>query len=84
MRWIAALIHHVAGRIPFNSCSTKAKRLSCGSILTDRDRSAGCTTMGRPAQDTMSRWTAEIGSATYVAVGATFEFIGGTKKQAPE
>lgn len=39
--------------------------------------------MGTPAQDTLGRRMAEMGSATYVSVGAAFDFIGGTKEQAP-
>ena len=38
--------------------------------------------MGTPAQDTLRKQLAEIGPATYLAVGAAFDFIGGTKKQA--
>jgi N-acetylglucosaminyldiphosphoundecaprenol N-acetyl-beta-D-mannosaminyltransferase len=40
--------------------------------------------MGTPAPDTIGRRMAEIAPATYVAVGAAFDFIGGMKKQAPQ
>jgi N-acetylglucosaminyldiphosphoundecaprenol N-acetyl-beta-D-mannosaminyltransferase len=39
--------------------------------------------MGTPKQDLLVRRMAILGPATYVAVGAAFDFIAGTKKQAP-
>jgi N-acetylglucosaminyldiphosphoundecaprenol N-acetyl-beta-D-mannosaminyltransferase len=39
--------------------------------------------MGTPKQDLLVRRMAELDDATYVAVGAAFDFIAGTKKQAP-
>ena len=39
--------------------------------------------MGTPKQDLLVRRMAEQGNATYVAVGAAFDFIAGLKRQAP-
>lgn len=39
--------------------------------------------MGTPKQDLLVRRMAEQGDATYVAVGAAFDFIAGSKRQAP-
>ena len=39
--------------------------------------------MGTPKQDLLVRRMAEQGDATYVAVGAAFDFIAGVKRQAP-
>lgn len=39
--------------------------------------------LGTPKQDEMVDRLARSGSATYVAVGAAFDFIAGTKRQAP-
>lgn len=39
--------------------------------------------MGTPKQDLLARRMADMGDATYVAVGAAFDFIAGTKRQAP-
>jgi N-acetylglucosaminyldiphosphoundecaprenol N-acetyl-beta-D-mannosaminyltransferase len=39
--------------------------------------------MGTPKQDLLVRRMADLGDATYVAIGAAFDFIAGTKKQAP-
>jgi N-acetylglucosaminyldiphosphoundecaprenol N-acetyl-beta-D-mannosaminyltransferase len=39
--------------------------------------------MGTPKQDLLVRRMAEQGDATYVAVGAAFDFIAGAKRQAP-
>ena len=39
--------------------------------------------MGTPKQDLLARRMAASGDATYVAVGAAFDFIAGVKKQAP-
>ena len=39
--------------------------------------------MGTPKQDLLTHRMAELGEATYVAIGAAFDFIAGTKSQAP-
>ncbi len=39
--------------------------------------------MGTPKQDLLVRRMADLGDATYVAVGAAFDFIAGMKPQAP-
>ena len=39
--------------------------------------------MGTPKQDLLVRRMANLGDATYVGVGAAFDFIAGTKQQAP-
>ena len=39
--------------------------------------------MGTPKQDLLVRRMATMGDATYVAIGAAFDFISGTKAQAP-
>jgi N-acetylglucosaminyldiphosphoundecaprenol N-acetyl-beta-D-mannosaminyltransferase len=39
--------------------------------------------MGTPKQDLLVHRMAELGDATYVAIGAAFDFIAGTKRQAP-
>ena len=39
--------------------------------------------MGTPKQDLLTERMASLGAATYVAIGAAFDFIAGTKSQAP-
>jgi exopolysaccharide biosynthesis WecB/TagA/CpsF family protein len=81
-RWPDALIAGVESP-PFRAITDSELRQSVARAQ-DVGADVVWVGMGTPAQDTISRRMAEIAPATYVAVGAAFDFIGGTKKQAPQ
>ena len=80
-RWPNALVTGVESP-PFRGISDSELKRSVRQFETS-GADVVWVGMGTPAQDTISRRMAEIGASAYVAVGAAFDFIGETKRQAP-